>query len=286
MRPVPTDHFPSPSSLPPAELRYRRAEGGRYSLPSPAVVSCQGMLPNSHGQGLLPSSHEARGLSRASRLLARSIPRGGHNPGPFFTAAIFEEYIELRDRCHHTVTGAARALGLSASTVSGQGSMLSRYLRGGIAGLTRRGRGAVASDLSQQIELLGWFVPACQFFYLSAHRRQGALVGAFRRAAALPSFPIGWRRETRARFLARLNLPSPPECPASLREELATREREGKPIVPPRIERLVKSTPADIRRHCFEAPVEELARMNLSAIVGRLAGLEPGGNCRLTIELL
>jgi hypothetical protein len=244
------------------------------------------MLPNSRGQGLLPSSHDGQGVSRASNLLARSIPRGAHQTGPFFNAALFEEYLDLRDRKHFTVTGAARAIGLSASTVSGQGSMLSRYLHGGIAGLTRRGRGAVASDLTHQIELLGWFVPAAQFFYLSAHRRKGALVGAFRRAAALPMLPLGWRIETRARFLARLDLEAPPECPASLREELATREREGKPIVPPRIERLVKTSPASTRRYCVEAPVEELARMNLSAIAARLAGLEPGGKCRLTIELL
>src|ERR1017187_1125769 len=109
MRPVPTEQFPSPSSLPPAELRYRRAEGGRYSLPSPAVVSCQGMLPNSHGQGLLPTSNDTRGVSRASRLLARSIPHKGHQTGPFFTAALFEEYLGLRDRDNFTVTGAARA---------------------------------------------------------------------------------------------------------------------------------------------------------------------------------
>lgn len=204
----------------------------------------------------------------------------------FFRAALCEQFVRLRDEGHFTVTGAARALGRSASSFSGEGSMFQRYLRGGLAGLARRGRGAGTSDLAQQIESLGWFVPAAQFFYLSARRRPGALVGAVRRAAALPRLPLGWSRETRARFLARLNLEALPECPASLREELATREREAKPIVPPRITRLIKSTPASIRRHCIEAPVEELARMNLSAIAGRLAGLEPGGKCRLLLELL
>ena len=203
-----------------------------------------------------------------------------------FRAARFEDFLRLRDSEHFSVTGAARAVGLHVSAVSGEGAMLGRYLRGGIAGLTRCGRGARASDLAQQIESLGWFVPAAQFFYLSAHRRQGALVGAIRSAAALPSFPLGWRRDTRVRFLARLSLEAAPECPAFLREALATRAREGKPIVPPRIERLIKVSPSSIRRHCVEGSLEELARIPFAAITKRLAELEPGGNCRLTIELL
>ena len=221
-------------------------------------------------------------MHRLAAMAAQS-PVGSQ---PVFRAALFEDFLRLRDREHFTTTGAARAVGLHVSAVSGKGAMLGRYLRGGIGGLTRRGRGAAASDLSQQIEALGWFVPAAQFFYLTAHRRQGALVGAFRSAAALPSLPIGWRRATRARFLARLNLEAPPACPANLREAMAIREREGKPLAPARIERLVKSTPADIRRHCVEAPVEDLARVPFAAITNRLAELQPGGNCRLTIELL
>ena len=230
---------------------------------------------------------------RWSRSHCTALPFSGMNFAPipacnqpFFRAALCEQFLRLRDERHFTVTGAARALGRSASSFSGEGSMLQRYLRGGLAGLTRRGRGAGTSDLATQIESLDWFVPAAQFFYFSAHRRRGALVGAVRRAAALPSLPLGWRRETRARFLARLNLEAPPECPASLRGELATREREAKPIVPPRITRLIKSTPASIRRHCIETPVEELARVNFSAILTRLAENEPGRVCRLTIDLL
>jgi hypothetical protein len=207
------------------------------------------------------------------------------NP-PFFKAAVFEEFLRLTNEEHLPLVAAARALGRSASSFSGENSMLQRYLRGGLAGLARRGRGAGASDLAQQIESLGWFVPAAQFFWLSARRRRGALVGAVRRAAALPSLPLGWRGETRARFLNRLGLEAPPECPASLREVLAARERAGKPIVPPRIARLVKTSPASVRRHVLEAPARDLERINLSAIATRLAQLEPGGNCRLTLELL
>jgi hypothetical protein len=187
---------------------------------------------------------------------------------------------------HLPITAAARAVGISASALSGKDAMLTRYRRDGIAGLTRCRIGAPVVELTRQIERLGWFVPAAQFFYLSARRRHGALVGAVRRAVALPELPCGWHQETVARFLARLNLEAPPQCPASLREELLSRERAGKAIVPPRIERLIQVSPANIERYCTEAPIGELARINFTAIVTRLAELRPGGNCRLTLELL
>ena len=256
---------------------------GTVSSGSGRTAAClTGRHPAARGLCFLRAAFTPSSMNRPPTIPAQHPARNR----AVFRAALCEEYLRLRDEGRFTVTGAARALGRSASSFSGKGSMLHRYLRGGIAGLTRRGRGAAASDLSEQIEALGWFVPAAQFFYLSAHRRQGALVGAFRSAAALPSLPIGWRRATRARFLARLNLEAPPACPANLREAMAIREREGKPLAPARIERLVKSTPADIRRHCVEAPVEDLARVPFAAITNRLAELQPGGNCRLTIELL
>src|ERR1035437_5208240 len=267
----------------------RRASGASARHVSPSLETGRRLCSVIIGHGRAALNVHSAALNFPSNSMNRPPVIPAQHPArnlPVFRAALCEEYIRLRDEGRFTVTGAARALGRSASSFSGKGSMLHRYLRGGIAGLTRRGRGAVASDLAQQIESLGWFVPAAQFFYLSAHRRQGALVGAIRRAAALPSLPLGWRRETRARFLARLNLQAPPECPASLRERFTTREREGKPIVTPRIERVVKASPASTRRHCIEGFVEELARMNLSAIVTRLAGLESGGKFRLTLDLL
>jgi hypothetical protein len=181
---------------------------------------------------------------------------------------------------------AARAVGLPASLVSGKDSMLSRYLGQGIAGLARPRVGSAASDLAKQIEALGWFIPAAQFFFLSARTRRGALAKAVRRAAAVPNVPRGWRKETVARFLARLDVPAMPECPAGLQAELVKREREGKPIVPPRIARLIQASPASARRYCLEAPAENWAQIKFGAITKRLAELEPGGTCRLTIELI
>jgi hypothetical protein len=211
-------------------------------------------------------------------------PRGSQ---PLFRAAQFEEFLRLQEHEHFTLTAAARAIGLSASTVSGPGSMLVRYLRGGLAGLERQGgSGAGASDLCRRIEALGWFIPAAQFFYWSANRRRGALAKAVRRAAALPTLPCGWRKETHARFLARLGADAAPECPADLREELSRREREKKPIVSGRIARLVTVSPLSMRRYAIEAPVAELSQIPFAAIISRLAELQPDGTCSLTIELL
>jgi hypothetical protein len=222
-------------------------------------------------------------MKHPEAIPAQSPPRSQ----PIFRAALYEEFLRLRDREHFTVTGAAGAIGVPASTVSGEHSMLGRYLRGGLAGLERPGgSGAGACHLSRRIEELGWFIPAAQFCYLAAPRRPGALALAIRRAAALPALPRGWSRDTRARFLARLDCGSPPELPPDIREALAQRAREKKPPVPPRIARLVKTSPASTRRHCVEGPVEDLAQIPFAAITTRLAELEPGGNCRLTIELL
>ena len=187
---------------------------------------------------------------------------------------------------HFTVVGTARALGLPVSSICGEDSMLNRYIRHGIFGLQRRGDRGAPSDLSRSIETLGWFIPAAQFFYFGAGARRGGVAVAVRRVVALPELPLGWRADTRARFLARLNLAAAPECPGELRDELLGREQSGKPIVPPRIARLIKTFPVRIRRHVIEASAEELARINLSAIAARLATLEPAGTCRLSIELL
>jgi len=140
--------------------------------------------------------------------------------------------------------------------------------------------------VSRQIEALGFFIPAAQFFYFTAPRRRGALGQAVRRAGALPRFPLGWKKETRARFLAWLHLEEAPECPAGLREELSRREREGKPIVPRRIARQIMASPSNVRCYSLEARCEQLAQIDLAAIASRLAELEPGGTCRLRSELL
>jgi hypothetical protein len=77
-----------------------------------------------------------------------------------------------------------------------------------------------------------------------------------------------------------------PDCPVELREELLTRERQGKGIVPERVLRQIRFFPSRVRRYSFEAQAAELSRIPLAAIMNRFATLEPDATCRVTLELL
>ena len=166
---------------------------------------------------------------------------------PLFKSMLLDEFLRLRDQENFTVTGAARAIGVPASMISGKASLLSRYLREGLAGLERdRSGGASGFNLSRRIEALGWFIPTARFFYLAANRKRGALPKAVLQAAALPDLPQGWPQGTRSRFLEHLDLLACPECPADLRQELAKRQEGGKGAVPPRTARLIKTSPASM----------------------------------------
>jgi len=85
-------------------------------------------------------------MNRPEEVPAQS-PLGSQ---PLGRAALFEEYLRLRDFEHFTITGAAKAVGLHASAVSGQHSILSRYLRGGLAELARHGAGTARKGSIRQ----------------------------------------------------------------------------------------------------------------------------------------
>ena len=201
-----------------------------------------------------------------------------------FRAGRLEEFLRLHNEEKLPLVAAAQAAGLSPSSCCGANSMLARYARSGIAGLQRR-RAGQPSNLSQRIESLSWFIPAVRFFLWSQFRKRGALAKAARRAVALPSLPSGWSRATRSRFLDALGLEALPVCPSDLRQELLERERAGKPILPDRIARQAKTSPAAIRRYSYEARIEHLASLPFSSIARRLAALKPGATCRLTLEV-
>lgn len=223
-------------------------------------------------------------------MTARKTATAGSLVGrhqPVYKAAICEEFLRLTTKEGFPVTAAAKAVGLSPSFFSGKDAMLRRYERDGLAGLERRpGSGSPAIDLSQRLEALGWFVPAASFFYYSAGCRRGSLIQAIRRAAALPSLPLGWTKATRAQFLEALGLASVPECPAKLRKELAKRESKRKAAVPDRIARQIVKSPSDMRAYEFAAPIGDMAKMPLEAVIKRLAQVDPAKTCRLTLVLL
>jgi hypothetical protein len=228
------------------------------------------------------------GWPRATQSPRPDLRNAGTNSArlPVFKAALFEEYLRLKNCEDLTGNGAARAVGLSVSAVSGQGSQLSRYLRLGLVGLERHGGGDAGCELSKRIEALGWFIPAAQFFFLSPERRYRAMATAIHRTIALPSLPRGWRRDTRARFLWYLGMETVPLCPADLREELLSRERQRKGIVPEWVVRQILSFPSRVRRYQFEALAEELSQIPLTTIMSRIAYPKPEARCRVTLELL
>ena len=164
-------------------------------------------------------------------------------------ASACEEFIRLTEIEHCTLTGAARMLGRSPSQFSGPDSMLARYRRGGrtvAALLPERGaRQAAAntSDLTQQIEALGWFVPAAKFFYAQSNVSdgRGSVPEAIRRVISLPHLPVGWKTAMREKFAKVLKYPSSqiPSCPAELREAILARAAAGQTLVPERIARQV-----------------------------------------------
>ena len=186
-----------------------------------------------------------------------------------------------------SLTGAAWAIGRSPSSFCGQSSLLRRYIQGGIAGLERQSRGgAAACALSQQIESLKWFIPAGNWFYWSFRGRRGALRKAIGRVLALPLVPSGWRSETRKRFLGHLGLLETPACPDDLKLQIQRREREKKPLVPPRICRQIRRSPSTLRLYSLEMPVDDLVKLSLGALLKRLGKPQAGAVCKLTLELL
>ncbi len=200
-------------------------------------------------------------------------------------ARLCEEYLRLRSVGFSGI-GASRALNHSASLFSGAGSMLARYLTGGVSALDQRREAAAAGcELSSRIEALGWFIPAASFFFFSAKGRR-ALRKAIRRTIALPELPTGWRADTRATFLRRLALDKPPRCPEALRADIEGRLREGRAPVPWRIARKITTSPALALNYTAEVPVKDLAAVPFGAVVARLGSAKPGGLCRLSIELL
>lgn len=165
-------------------------------------------------------------------------------------AALCREFKRLTEVEHLSLNQAATALGKSPSWFSGDNSPYARWARGGAAALRPAARVTpteTLSDITREIEALGWFIPAAKFFNLNLNRNynSGSVPEAIRRAISLPNLPTGWTHSYAARFCKVLNLEAVPVCPAELREKILAREKAGKPLVPTRIARQI-SIPATI----------------------------------------
>ena len=154
---------------------------------------------------------------------------------------------------------AARELGRSAATFSGDDSLLARYQRGGVAALLpeRRECGRKAT-----FEVPEWFVPAARFFWLLTNRtwNSGSVPEAIRRTISLPHLPVGWQAPTERRLLRALGLEAVPECSIELRERILARQASGLELVPERLARQITAPEAVViqRRHPKNADLNYL----------------------------
>lgn len=161
-------------------------------------------------------------------------------------AALCRDFLRLRK--NYSLNQAARALGKSPSMFSGAESILARFERGGVAALLPR-RGATGAQ--PKITVPDWFIPAAQFYYLLTNRNRncGSVPEAIRRVISLPHTPPGWDYKVKARLLKALALPENPVCPVELRELILARERDGKPMLPPRLMRQISASPSAVRQY-------------------------------------
>ena len=167
-------------------------------------------------------------------------------------ARICEQYLALIAQ-GNSLRMAAYTLGRSPSWFSGDNSPVARYQRGGVAALLpeRRAARAGTSDITRQIEGLGWFIPAARHFYLLTNRTwtSGSVPEAIRRTISLPHVPVGWGQKQVKSLLLAVHCEAVPTCPEELRELILGRERNGLPLVPERIARQVTVSAATVRLH-------------------------------------
>jgi hypothetical protein len=113
--------------------------------------------------------------------------------------------------------------------------------------------GADDGDLTKQIKLLPWFLPAAEFFYLITNRTHdtGSTPEAIRRVISLPNLPAGWTETIKRRFLKKVGLKKIiPACPDDLRETILAREKAGQRLVPASIANAIRWK---VPRHVIEA---------------------------------
>lgn len=227
--------------------------------------------PLEFSEGAVPCGTEAVGRS-ASPMAPRPL-RAANAPGGATDddwreararALLCDEFIRLTEVEHFSLVGAAKRLGKSPSLFSGPNSMLARYLGGGAVALLpcRPATSVNVGELTEQIESLGWFIPAARWFYLNTNRtnNSGSVPEAVRRTISLPNLPIGWSRAIQQKFLRAIG-GELPTCPVELREAILARQAAGQPLVPERIARQITVNPVTVRqkRHATNAALDYLS---------------------------
>lgn len=217
--------------VPPQADASQRAEGAPFTFPARTAST-----------GLQLSSADTR--DREARAREQDWRRAEED------AALCREFLRLTNDENHSLRSAARLLGRYPGWFSGESSRLTAFLRGGVAALLPAPRVAPAKlDLTEQIEALGWFIPAARFFNLKCNSAadRGSVTEAIRRTISLPALPCGWTHGLGAQLLKTIGLKDLPTCPPELREAIIERERRGKALVPQRIAREIVINKSVIR---------------------------------------
>ena len=259
--PTPQPSAPLPGRMvsPVAQTSHRAPRGVGDSILPNTPPELDGRADSARPAPSAPSSE----LPAPAESPARSLsPAPAADPGPArqsiadletaqANAHICDRFLQMMEAGHHSLTTAAKLLGKSPSFFSGRNSMLSRYLAGGLPALLPPPVVVHVRPLTEQIEALGWFIPAARFFNLLTNRthNSGSVPEAIRRALSLPAVPVGWRQAEKTRLLRTLGLAEFPVCPPDLRETCLARERSGQPLVPERVARQIAIRPATVKQH-------------------------------------
>jgi hypothetical protein len=152
---------------------------------------------------------------------------------------------------------AAKRLGKSPAWFS---INVPKWQRGGVAALLPDARepGAQAQLFT---DLPGWFIPACQFFYLLTNRTagHGSVPEAIRCAISLPACV----NAVKARLMRKLGVTQLPECPIDLRETILQREKEGKLMLTSGLMKEIACNPVAALQH--RNPTEASLANNLTS---------------------
>lgn len=171
---------------------------------------------------------------------------------PLHRKNLCEAFVRLTTEDHLSGNQAARILGRSPAWFSRNVPL---FLAGGVAALTteRRPLGSGRRLFKEGDEdlLPDWFLKAASFFYLLTNRTRdtGSMPEAIRLTISLPA---SCPNAVKARLLRKLELLELPTCPVVVRGMILAREKEGKPLLPQSLTRLITSPPSVVRQ--FRGP--------------------------------
>jgi hypothetical protein len=193
-----------------------------------------------------PASEQSQSTSEVvvecAALARRGFTQAQHQKAET-QAQLCQKYIQLTDP-----NGPARLSGNQAAATLGKAAS---WFSTNLKAYKQRGADAFLPKPAPQkpaevddLLLPPWFIAAAQFYYLLSNRTRetGSVPEAIRRTISLPAHPPALRARLIAKFGAI------PECPEELRETILAREREGKPLLTPRLMKAIAIAAPFVKR--------------------------------------